>query len=180
MRIIGGGRKGHVLKPPAGLPVRPTTDRAKESIFQILELNYDLSKCVVLDLFAGTGNITFEFASRGALSITSVDVDNGCCKYIKKNADQMQFDQVEVVRADVFRFLKSETTPFDIIFADPPYRMPNISEIKSLIFEKGLLLENGSLIIEHDRKYSFGNDPLISDKREYGQSAFTFFKTIKK
>ena len=179
MRIIGGARKGHILKPPVGLPVRPTTDRAKESIFQILELNYDFSECSVLDLFAGTGNITFEFASRGALSVTSVDADNGCCKHIRQTAGLLNFDQIDVIRSDVFRFLKTEKSLFNIIFADPPYRLPNISEIKTIIFENGLLDENGQLIIEHDHKFSFGSDPMISDKREYGQSAFTFFKKIK-
>lgn len=123
MRIIGGDKKGLIISPPKGLPVRPTTDRAKESLFNILENRITINNIHVLDLFAGTGNISFEFASRGAQKVESVDADFGCANFIKQKAKELGLTQINAIKKDVFSFLKNQQTPFQLIFADPPYAL---------------------------------------------------------
>jgi 16S rRNA (guanine966-N2)-methyltransferase len=177
VRIISGEKKGILLHAPANLPVRPTTDRAKESLFNILENNFHLENLSVLDLFAGTGNISYEFASRGALAILSIDQDAGCVKYMKSVVQKLDFANMEVRKQDVFAYLKQADESFDIIFGDAPYALAKIPEIPGLVFEKGLLKPGGWLILEHATMMQLNHLPHFFDERKYGQSTFSFFKS---
>ncbi|SFA46044.1 16S rRNA (guanine(966)-N(2))-methyltransferase RsmD [Pedobacter suwonensis] len=176
MRIIGGKLKGIRLQPPANLPVRPTTDMAKEALFNILNNKYDLETCAVLDLFCGTGNLTFEFASRGAESILAVDMDYGCVNWVKNTAKQYQFDQIDVRKGDVFKLLKQMTGSYDLIFADPPYNMTNIPQIPVMVEAQQLLKPNGLLIVEHQSNMKLNSQPGYTETRKYGNSSFSFFE----
>src|SRR6476469_1844608 len=157
MRIVGGRLKGIRFYPPKNLPVRPTTDLAKEALFNILQNLYDLDTLTILDLFSGTGNISLEFASRDAERIISVDKNFGCYQYLKKIAEEQKLNQIKAVKADVFKFLKKETDQFDLIFADPPYDLSSIPEIPQLVFERELLTKNGMLIVEHQSMQNLSN-----------------------
>lgn len=175
MRIIGGTHKGRVLSVPRDLPVRPTTDFAKEALFNILQNRFDFTSLKVLDLFSGTGHISCEFASRMAQKVCSVDKHPRCVAFQRKTIAELQL-QTELVRADVFEFLANCHPGFDIIFADPPYDLPNMDEIHRLVFNRQLLLPGGWLIIEHGQ----GNDlsPLshhLQDRR-YGGVYFSIFE----
>jgi len=176
MRIIGGALKGRRFNPPKNLPVRPTTDMAKEALFNILQNKVDLENLSVLDLFSGTGNISLEFASRGARQVTSVDLNFGCVNYLKNTAKDCQMDQIKVVKNDVFKFLSLETEQYDLIFADPPYDISRIPDIARLVFDRNLLSENGILIIEHQSMQNLGNHANFTEKRKYGYSTFSFFE----
>ncbi len=176
MRIISGQLKGIILHPPKGLPVRPTTDRAKESLFNILENNFDIETCTVLDLFSGTGNIAFEFASRGAVSVTSVDLSGKCVAWIKEAATKNGLKQISVAKSDALSFLKKCTQQFDIIFSDAPYSMKEIVQIPALVQTRELLTKNGWLIMEHEANLDLSHETTFFDKRVYGQSAFSVFK----
>jgi 16S rRNA (guanine966-N2)-methyltransferase len=175
MRIIGGTLKGIRLNPPKNLPVRPTTDMAKEALFNILQNQVDFDSIKVLDLFSGTGSISIEFASREAIAITSVDQNFGCVNYLKSVSEAHQFSQIKIIKSDVFKYLNQETETFDLIFADPPYDLPRIPEIAALVFEKKLLNKNGILVIEHQSRQDLHNHPNFKEKRKYGFSAFSFF-----
>ncbi len=175
MRIVGGKLKGIRFNPPKNLPVRPTTDMAKEALFNILQNKLDINNLKVLDLFSGTGNISLEFASREALAITSVDLNFGCYNYLKNISKEQNLDQIKAIKADVFKFLNQETDKFDLIFADPPYDLTRIPEIASIVFDKELLNKNGILIIEHQSMQDLSNHPNFTEKRKYGYSAFSFF-----
>ncbi len=177
MRIISGIHKGRRLIAPKKLPVRPTTDMAKESLFNILRNRYQLSTLKVLDLFAGTGNISYEFASRGVQNITAVDAHAGCIKYIQETAATLEMP-IEVIKTDVYDFLKRETAQFDIIFADPPYDFDDslFQQIIDLVFDKEMLTSEGSLIIEHSKHTDLQNSSNFSEMRKYGGSAFSIFQ----
>jgi 16S rRNA (guanine(966)-N(2))-methyltransferase RsmD len=175
VRIISGSQKGRRIYPPANLPVRPTTDMAKEGLFNILNNIIDFENLIVLDLFAGTGNISLEFASRGAASITSVDLNFKCVDFIKKISREIGIETVKPVRFEVFRFLKSAPKSYDLIFADPPYDLDGIELLPELIFEKEWLNKNAWLIIEHPKGIDFAGHRFFSQKRNYGKVNFTFF-----
>ncbi|HYK76348.1 MAG TPA: 16S rRNA (guanine(966)-N(2))-methyltransferase RsmD [Daejeonella sp.] len=175
MRIIGGRLKGLRLNPPAKLPVRPTTDLAKEALFNILANQFDFENIRVLDLFSGTGNISIEFASREVQEVVSVDRDFGCYNYLKNTAKQHHLENIKANKADVFKFLDLETETFDLIFADPPYDLPQIPEIAKKVFDKQLLKPNGLLIIEHPSMKKLDNHPNFKEQRQYGSSSFSFF-----
>ncbi|WP_316802891.1 16S rRNA (guanine(966)-N(2))-methyltransferase RsmD [Pedobacter nototheniae] len=176
MRIIGGKLKGIRLQPPANLPVRPTTDMAKEALFNILNNKFDFESCNVLDLFSGTGNLTFEFASRNAESILAIDLNFGCVNWIKNTAKQYEFEQVEVRKGDVFKLLKQLTGSYHLIFADPPYNLPNIPQIPTLVKEQQLLKPGGLLVVEHQSNMKLDNQPGYTETRKYGNSSFSFFE----
>jgi 16S rRNA (guanine966-N2)-methyltransferase len=178
MRIISGIHKGRVLHPPKSLPVRPTTDFAKESLFNILNNYIDFDGLKVLDLFCGTGNITFEFASRGATDITSVDSNYNCCEFVKKTISAFNMQQVRVVKSDVFSFLNKNLNSYDIIFADPPYDLEpdKFNAIHELVFNKGLLKSEGWLIIEHGERIDFSKHKYFMEHRKYGNVNFSFFQ----
>ena len=177
MRIISGKYKGRRISPPKGLPVRPTTDMSKEALFNVLNNYFNFSELKVLDLFAGTGNISFEFASRGSDNITSVDADFGCIKFIKQIAQEFDFN-LAAIKSDVFKFLEKNNTSYDIIFADPPYALDQATfeKIVTLIFEKELLQEDGMMVIEHSKYTKLDHMINFSFKKSYGGSFFSFFE----
>lgn len=176
MRIVSGTHKSRIIHPPANLPVRPTTDIAKEGLFNILTNRIDFEETEVLDLFAGTGNISFEFASRGAAQITSVDIEKRCVDFIRKAAGEFGFQNIRTVRNEVFSFLRICRVQYDLVFADPPYEMKNIQLMPDLIFDKNILKEKGVFILEHTGNISFSNHPNFFEQRNYGKVNFSFFK----
>jgi 16S rRNA (guanine(966)-N(2))-methyltransferase RsmD len=175
MRIISGIYGRRLIQPPKNLPVRPTTDLAKESLFNILSNKIDFPGKSLLDLFSGTGAISYEFLSRGSFPVTSVELDFQCVKFIKETSAKLEMENHQVIRSDVFRYLKSIKRSYDIIFADPPYALNNISEINTLVFENNLLNENGYLIIEHPREIDFSDQKHFLEHRKYGKVNFSFF-----
>lgn len=181
MRIISGTHKGRRLTAPKNLPVRPTTDFAKEGLFNILRTRIFFDEITVLDLFAGTGNISFEFASRGVSSITSVDSNSGCIQFINKVAEEFEFP-IQGIQSDVSLYLEKTSTSFDIIFADPPYdfEVSHFESMVNTIFEKGLLKEEGSLIIEHSKMTDLSEIEHFYEVRRYGGSVFSFFEEFPK
>ena len=177
MRIISGQFRGKKLIAPSNLPVRPTTDFAKTGLFNILNNYYSLEKISVLDLYAGTGNLSFEFASRGCNAITAIDKDAGCCSYMNKTAQQLSISkQLNILRSDVITYLKNSKTPVDIIIADPPYEETPASELVNLVFENQLLKPNGVFILEHSSAVDFSQLPHYLQTRKYGFVSFTFFE----
>ncbi|MEJ5995501.1 RsmD family RNA methyltransferase [Pedobacter sp. Du54] len=178
MRIIGGKLKGKQFNAPARLPVRPTTDMAKEALFNILYNTYEFDQCNVLDLFSGTGSISIEFASRGIKHVTSVDKHPGCVQWLKSTADQYGLKEIDAQKADTFKFLAQDTNQYQIIFADPPYDLPNVPLIPQLVMKNGLLSDNGTLIVEHPPMLKLNQLPGFTEMRKYGNSSFSFFEKI--
>lgn len=177
MRIILGKKKGKRLIAPAKLPVRPTTDFAKEGLFNVLNNLYYFDEIAVLDLFSGTGNISYEFASRGCDNVVSVDSHNGCIQFISKTAKELDFS-ITPLKSDVYDFLKRTNQTFDIIFADPPYDLPKekFSEIVAIVFQRKLLNQGGVLIIEHSKHTDIADTHHFSYDKRYGGSVFSFFE----
>lgn len=175
MRIISGKNKGRKIIAPNQLPVRPTTDMAKESLFNIIRNYVDIDEITVLDLFAGTGNISYEFASRGCPSLLSVDHNFKCISFIRQTAEKLDFTNLEVLQSDYKQFLSRSKYSWDLIFADPPYDMNNIDEIPNLVFDNKHLNANGWLIIEHDKKHDFSKHVAFYEQRTYGRVNFSFF-----
>jgi 16S rRNA (guanine(966)-N(2))-methyltransferase RsmD len=178
MRIIGGKLKGLRLNTPKNLPVRPTTDLAKEALFNILNNQLDYEGLTVLDLFSGTGNISLEFASRGAAQVVSVDRSIHCINYLKDTARQHKLEDIKTYKADVFKYLGMETETYDVIFADPPYDLNRIPEIPKIVFDKQLLKVDGLLIVEHQSMQNLSQHPTFVEQRKYGHSSFSFFKNV--
>lgn len=175
MRIIAGNLRGRRLNPPQNLPVRPTTDMARESLFNILNNYVDYEDCSVMDLFAGTGAVSLEFVSRGAREVTSIDINNQCTDFIKQCATQFGINNLHVVRADVFDLLKRANRRFDIVFADPPYAIDNLAALPDLVFDRVVLTDDGIFILEHPAEYTFEEHPHFWQHRAYGKVNFTFF-----
>lgn len=178
MRIIGGSLKGLRLNPPKNLPVRPTTDLAKEALFNILLNQIEFEGIKVLDLFSGTGNISLEFASRGASEVISVDKSIHCVNYLRDTSRQHKLTQIKTYREDVFKYLNIETEQYDLIFADPPYDLNRIPDLPKVIFEKNLLKPDGLLIVEHQSLQNLSNHPAFVEQRKYGHSSFSFFRPV--
>lgn len=176
MRIIGGTLRGRSIYPPSNFEARPTTDFAKEGLFNTLSNEYDFSSCRVLDLFSGTGSISFEFASRGCRQIYSVEMNPLHASFIKKNASLLKIEGMNVVRHNVFDFLEICKLDFDIIFADPPYRLSDLDTIPDKIFLHPLLKEGGVFILEHPAAYSFTSHPHFIKEKKYGNVHFSFFE----
>jgi 16S rRNA (guanine(966)-N(2))-methyltransferase RsmD len=174
MRIVSGEYRGRVIHTPKNLPVRPTTDLAKESLFNILNNRIDFEDVQVLDLFSGTGNISYEFISRGSSSVTSVEQNYQCYRFIKETAKKFQMDGLKAVQANAFSFLKHSLS-YDIIFADPPYDFGRYEELTELIITNKLLKENGILIVEHPRDIHLSKFPSYFETRRYGRVHFSFF-----
>jgi len=177
MRIISGKYKGKRLTAPKKLPVRPTTDMAKEALFNILNNRFYFDELNVLDLFSGTGNISYEFASRGCKKITAVDGHQGCVRYIARTTQELDFP-IATLKSDVYKFLQATPEKFNLIFADPPYDFDKgqFLKIADLVFDKGLLLEDGLLIIEHSEQTTLSEHPKFREQRKYGGSIFSFFE----
>jgi 16S rRNA (guanine966-N2)-methyltransferase len=177
MRIISGKYKGRRISPPKNLPVRPTTDMSKEALFNVLNNHFNFSELKVLELFAGTGSISYEFASRGCTPIICVDGDQGCVGFIKKTAAEFEFD-ITAIKNDVFKFLEKHKGSYDIIFADPPYGLDQKTFEKLIeeIFKNELLDDQGMLIIEHSKHTKLNHMMHYSFQKNYGGSVFTFFE----
>lgn len=176
MRIISGNNKGRQIIAPKNLPVRPTTDFAKESLFNILHNMVLITELDVLDLFAGTGNISYEFGSRDCKSITAVDMNHNCTQFIHQTAVKLNYKNLYIIQADYKAFVKNTNKTWDIIFADPPYNMEGIEEIPKLIFDTQLLKPDGLFILEHDKSIDFAKHTEFFDHRRYGKVNFAFFK----
>ena len=176
MRIISGTHKGKRIKAPKKLPVRPTTDMAKEGLFNILNNTYYFDEVSVLDLFSGTGNISYEFASRGTKKSLCVDENLKCVNFINKTAKNLSFEGISIIQSDVFKFLTNYNQQKDIIFADPPYEMEGLNKIIDLVFEKKILSKKGTLVIEHSSKKDFSKQNFFTNNRRYGNVYFSFFK----
>jgi 16S rRNA (guanine966-N2)-methyltransferase len=176
MRIVGGIFGGRRFNPPARIPARPTTELAREALFNMLNNSIDLDGAKTLDIFAGTGSISYELASRGAAHLTLVERDQLSIDFIKKTAKELGIeDKLQIVRADVFKFLKQCIEQYDFIFADPPYALPNMNEIPLLIFEKNILLPGGTFVLEHTTSHDFQEHPNFKRTKNYGITVFTFF-----
>jgi 16S rRNA (guanine(966)-N(2))-methyltransferase RsmD len=180
MRIISGTYKGRRITAPKKLPVRPTTDMAKEALFNILNNQYYFDDISVIDLFAGTGNISYEFASRGTLNILSVDENYGCIKFINETADSFDMP-INTIKSDVFKFLEKTKHTANIIFADPPYEftVEQFSKIPELVFKNELLETNGLLIVEHSKHTNLSELKNYSHSKNYGGNVFSFFEISK-
>jgi len=176
MRIISGKYKGKTISAPKNLPVRPTTDFAKEGLFNVLNNEFDFEEIEVLDLFSGTGNIAYEFVSRGAKKELSIDQNYSCVSFIKKTSKELDFKQLTVFKNDVFIYLKQYHQTFDIIFADPPYDLKEIPLLPDLVFNNQLLNKNGWLIIEHDKRTDLSKFPNFLAQRKYGNVNFSIFQ----
>tara|TARA_A100001011_G_scaffold53654_1_gene52068 strand:- start:951 stop:1487 length:537 start_codon:yes stop_codon:yes gene_type:complete len=177
MRIISGSQKGRRVFAPKKLPIRPTTDRSKEALFNILQHQYDWSSIRVLDLFSGTGSISYEFASRGVTDVFSVDKNSLCIKFIQQTAEKLDLG-INTIHIDALKYLSSISIVFDIIFADPPYGIDQQSYFKlvNIIFKKNQLKKNGLLIIEHSEQKNLEAHPKFTQSRKYGSNIFSFFE----
>ena len=177
MRIIGGQFKGRKFYPPADKwPTRPTTDYAKEGLFNILYNRYDFDELKVLDLFGGTGNHSYEFISRGCEDVTYVDKFGPCVQFVKETAKKLEIEEkIKIFRADVFKFIKKTQEQYDYIFAGPPYGLPTLETIPDLIFEYQLLKEGGLFVLEHNPNHNFAKHPNLTEVRNYGKTIFSFF-----
>ena len=177
MRIVGGELKGRTIMPPAGYQARPTTDFAKEGLFNTLTNEVDFSEVSVLDLFSGTGSISYEFASRGCYDIVAVEMNPANAAFIKKTAAALKLKgAIQVVHHNVFDFLGICTKQFDIVFADPPYAIDGLETIPEKVFASGALKEGGLLILEHPGTFSFKEDPRFIKERKYGNVHFSYFR----
>lgn len=182
MRIISGLYKGRRFEAPDRLPVRPTTDMAKESLFNILNSLMDLDGLHVLDLCAGIGSISFEFYSRGATEVWSVDQHGPCVDFIRRQAAAWEMQGLHVLRQDVCAYLAQAAggpARFDLIFADPPYDAPFLDSLPERVAQSGLLKPDGLFILEHGKAHSFGNRPDFEQERRYGKVHFSFFRRPK-
>jgi len=176
MRIIGGEFGGRRISPPAKMPLtRPTTDIAKEGLFNILEAARNIEGIKTLDLFGGTGCISFELASRGAADLTVVEKNFDMERFIRKNADDLGIPNLKTFRSDVFRFLESQPGKYDFIFAGPPYALQNIDLLPSLIVQGKFLKKNGWFVLEHTPRNHYTNYPLFATERNYGTTFFSIF-----
>ncbi|MBL4754150.1 MAG: RsmD family RNA methyltransferase [Flavobacteriales bacterium] len=176
MRIISGLYKGRRITAPSVLPVRPTTDAAKESLFNILSNSFSFDQISFLDLFTGTGNISYEMASRGCTDISAVDIDYRCTGFVKATASNLGMEGLLAVKRDVYQYLREVSRSYDIIFADPPYKHGETALIHKLVFERGLLEEDGCLILEHGEDQDFSSLAHLHDERRIGNVNFTIFK----
>ena len=179
MRIIGGEMKGRLFNPGKNFKARPTTDFAKENLFNILNNRIDFEETKVLDLFAGTGSISFEFASRGCNSVTSVEMDHVHYAFISSVIKQLKLEKtIHLLRYDVLKFIPRCTENYDLIFADPPYQLKSLKEIPDLILKHGLINKDGMLILEHGKSDNFASHPNLFEEREYGSVHFSFFRPL--
>ena len=176
MRIISGVHGGRRISPPAKMPyTRPTTDIAKEGLFNILQNNLDIENLKTLDLFGGTGCISYELASRGAADLTIVEKDSSMYEFIKQTAALLDFENFKVFKSDVFKFMESCTEKFDFIFAGPPYALTTIDDLPKLLFEKKLLNPGGWFVLEHTPRNDYKKTAHYRTERNYGTTIFSIF-----
>jgi 16S rRNA (guanine966-N2)-methyltransferase len=176
MRIISGSHGGRRISPPAKMPyTRPTTDIAKEGLFNIIQNNLDIESLKTLDLFGGTGNISYELASRGAADLTIVEKDNAMHAFIKNTAATLGLENFKVVKSDVFKYIESCSEQYDFIFAGPPYALASIDDLPKKIFEKKLLGKGGWFVLEHTPRNNYKKFPHYRNERNYGSTIFSIF-----
>ena len=178
MRIIGGKYKGRRINPPGDFRARPTTDFAREGLFNILNNRVDFETVSVLDLFSGTGSISFEFASRGAVSVHLVEKDIKHISGIRKILKELDLENVKPIHIDVKAYLKTCSVKYDIVFADPPYELSWLMDLPDLVTQSGIIKEDGFFILEHPRDLSFSGHKLFLEHRNYGGVNFSFFKSL--
>lgn len=177
MRIVGGSFGGRRFSPPARIPARPTTEVAKEGLFNMLNNIIDLEGVKTLDIFGGTGSISYELASRGATDLTLIERDPTTIDFIKKTVKELGIeDMLRVIRGDVFKFIKTCTEQYNFIFAGPPYALVNIDDLPLLVFEKQLLLPDGIFVLEHTPRNDYQKHPNFFRMKNYGTTVFSFFK----
>lgn len=176
MRIISGSLKGRQIHPSKGFQSRPTTDFAKESLFNLLEHKIDLHGIDVLDLFAGTGSISYEFVSRGSNSVISVDQNEWSRRFINKTAKEFGITNLRMLQFEAFRFIKKTPETFDLIFADPPFNLRGLETIPDKILGANILREDGLLIVEHGPEHDLSKHPLCIESKQYGHVNFAFFQ----
>ncbi len=176
MRIVSGTFKGRRLKVPKNLDLRPTTDFAKEGLFNVLNNQIDLEGITVLDCFFGTGSVSLEFVSRGAKDVISVDINRDSYRFLLKVQEEWDIDNLEVYRSDVFNHLRQDYNKYDLIFADPPFDLEERLTIPDIVFNNELLTENGMLIVEHSRDTDFSQSKNYSHSRKFGSVHFSFFE----
>jgi 16S rRNA (guanine966-N2)-methyltransferase len=176
MRIISGKYKGRRIATPSNITARPTTDFAKEGLFNLLNNRIDFEDIEVLDLFAGTGSISIEFVSRDCRSAITVEQNERHCNFIKKVCTELKVTNLTLLKTDVFKYISSCHAQFDMIFADPPYELEKLAEIPDLIFKQNLLKPDGLFVLEHSAKNLFENHPNFVDHRNYGNVNFSFFE----
>ncbi len=176
MRIVSGKYKGKRIDAPRKLPVRPTTDMAKEALFNILNNRYFFPELSVLDLFSGIGSISLEFASRGCEDITSVDAHAGCVSFLDATSEKLEAD-IKCIRSDALSYLRKTPKKFDLIFADPPYDLEReeLIQLVDQVMDRELLKEDGALILEHSTRMKLDDNPFFAESRKYGGSSFSFF-----
>jgi 16S rRNA (guanine966-N2)-methyltransferase len=176
MRIIGGELGRRRINPPANMPhTRPTTDVAKEGLFNVIANNLDIEELKTLDLFGGTGSISYELASRGAKELTIIEKDPKMYEFIKKTASELKLDHFNILKMDVFKFIDTCVDKFDFIFAGPPYALGNIDDLPRLIFEKQLLNTKGWFVLEHTPRNDYKKFPFYTTERNYGTTIFSIF-----
>ena len=176
MRIISGKYGGRKINPPSKMPyTRPTTDVAKEGLFNIIENNISIPGIKTLDIFGGTGSISYELASRGAADLSIIEKDPKMYEFIKNKIAELRIENCEVIKSDVFRFLENCKEKFDLILAGPPYALKNIDELPQIIREKKLLRENGWFILEHTPANNYENELQFKTMRNYGTTVFSIF-----
>ena len=176
MRIIGGELGRRKISPPANMPhTRPTTDVAKEGLFNVISNNLDIEELKTLDLFGGTGSISYELASRGANDLTIIEKDPKMYEFIKKTAGELKLENFKVLKLDVFKFIEQCADKFDFIFAGPPYALGNIDDLPKLIFEKQLLNSKGWFVLEHTPRNDYKKFPFYATERNYGTTIFSIF-----
>jgi len=178
MRIIGGYFKGRRFNPPKFFKARPTTDFAKESLFNLINNEIDLENTRVLDLFSGTGSISYEFMSRGCQFVCAVDMSSKYLGFVQKTAEEINPEEkiIHTIKADVLKFIPKHQLDYDLIFADPPYELKEISKIPDLIFENQTLKNGALVIVEHSAATDFSKHPRFSNLRKYGKVNFSFFR----
>jgi 16S rRNA (guanine(966)-N(2))-methyltransferase RsmD len=176
MRIVSGTFGGRRFNPPAGIPARPTTELAREGLFNMLGNQIDFDGLKTLDLFAGTGSISYELASRGAAELWLVERDPTSVQFIDKTATALGIsEKLHVIRNDAFKFLKSTTETYDLIFSDPPYALQNMDELPKLVFEKKMLMPGGIFVMEHTHRNDYQKHPYFQRIKNYGTTVFSFF-----
>ena len=178
MRIISGRNKGRRINPPSGFSARPTTDYARESLFNILANRIDFEAVYVLDLFSGTGSISYEFASRGAHTVHLVEKDSKHLAFIRRMVHEMKFENIKPIHIDVKAYLNTCRFKYDIVFADPPYDLSWIDELPDLVISAGVISEDGFFILEHPKGSSFTTHKLFFEHRNYGSVNFSFFRPV--
>ena len=176
MRIISGKFKGRRISPPTNITARPTTDFAKEGLFNLLSNRIDFEETNALDLFSGAGSISLELVSRECKSVTAIEQSERHCAFIRKACAELKIDDLLLLKTDVFKFVEKTRQQYDLIFADPPYDLPKLSDLPDIIFKNNILSENGLFVLEHSAKNNFEQHPNFAEQRHYGNVNFSFFE----